>query len=86
MAAPKKDSKPKETARERFVRLGNKRGNKVLDSVRLLGQLATPSYEYTPADVEAIFTAIRTSLEAAEKKFAQPTTRGKVEPVTLIGG
>lgn len=85
MAAPKKD-KPKETAREKFVRLGNKRGNKVLESVRMLGGLAAPTYEYTPADVDAIFAAIRTAVDGAEKKFRQPTTRGKVPAVTLIGG
>ena len=49
-----------ETRDQRFRRLAEQRVNVILDKIRLLGQLANKSnYDYTDAQVEAIFKAIR---------------------------
>ena len=49
----------KETKRERFVRVAEKRTQKVLDSLTSLGKCAHPAcYEYTNEDLEIIFAAI----------------------------
>ena len=59
-----------ETKRERFVRLAEARTNKIIDMIQLLGNCSNPStYEYTPQDVEKIFSAIETELKEAKKKF-----------------
>jgi hypothetical protein len=52
-------SAKKETKRERFVRLANKRTNEVLDKLRILGGCANRRmYEYTESDVKNIFKSI----------------------------
>ena len=55
---------------ERFRRLAEQRVNAILDRLRLLGQLANKSnYEYTDAQVDAIFRAIQKDLNAAKARF-----------------
>jgi len=55
---------------ERFVRVAGKRTQRVLDSLRLLGQCSNRrSYEYTDAQVNRIFREIRKSLREAEHDF-----------------
>ncbi len=60
----------KETKRDRFVRVAEARTNKILQMVRLVGNLSKRgTYEYTPEDVEKIFGAIENELAAAKEKF-----------------
>ena len=60
----------KQTREQRFRRLAEKRVNIILDKLRLLGQLSNRSnYEYTDAQVEAIFKAIQKDLNATKAKF-----------------
>ena len=57
---------------QRFRRLAEQRVNVILDRIRLLGQLANKSnYEYTDAQVEAIFKAIQKDLNSAKLKFRE---------------
>ena len=66
-----------ETREQRFKRLAEQRVNVILDRIRLLGQLANKSnYEYTDAQVEAIFKAIQKDINVAKSKF-QEGTKGR---------
>ncbi len=59
-----------ESKREKFVRLAEARTNKIIDMIQLLGNCSNPSqYEYTPKDVNKIFTAIQVELDAAKKRY-----------------
>ena len=60
-------SKQKE---ENFIRLAENRTNKVLDMIRLLGNLSnTSNYSYTQDQVDKIFGAIEKELAIAKRKF-----------------
>lgn len=58
-----------ETKRERFVRIGVRRMERVLTAIRLLGNLASPHYEFNKSDVEAIRKAIDAQLHKTFLKF-----------------
>ena len=67
-----------ETKEQRFKRLAELRVNVILDKMRLLGQLSNRgNYEYSDAQVEAIFKAIQKSLNGTKLKFREgPQDRG----------
>lgn len=68
--------------RENFVRLAEARTNKILDMVRLLGNLSnTSNYSYTKEDVDKIFNTIEKELVDVRKKF---DTIGNEEKFTLL--
>ncbi len=55
---------------ERFSTIAEKRTNRVLDGLRLLGQCSNRrSYEYSDAQIQKIFREIRRSVNEAEDKF-----------------
>lgn len=60
-----------ETKREKFVRLAEKRTNRILEQIGLLGNLSnTNAYEYSQKDIDTIFQAIDLSVKDAKRKFA----------------
>jgi len=60
----------KRTRAEAFRRVAEKRTERVLDSLRLLGQCSNRrSYEYSDEQVAKIFREIRIALRRAEQKF-----------------
>lgn len=59
---------PGETARDRFVRIGNNRMARVLQSIRLLGNLASTHYAWTPEDLERMHQAI---VDQVDRTFAR---------------
>lgn len=60
-----------ETKQERFMRLAEKRTNGIIDSIRVLGNLANHRhYEYTNEDVEKIFSTINRELRRTRNKFS----------------
>ena len=62
----------KETKRDAFLRLAEKRTNAVLERVRVLSNCANPyAYEYGEEDVRKIFSAIEKELKVARAKFDQ---------------
>ncbi len=62
----------RETKREAFLRLAEKRTNVVLDRIRVLSNCANPyAYEYNDDDVKKIFGAIERELRIARTKFQQ---------------
>ena len=61
-----------ETREDRFKRLAEQRVNVILDKLRLLGQLSNRgNYDYTDAQVEAMFKAIQKDVNEAKSKFRQ---------------
>ena len=68
--------------RENFIRLAENRTNKILEMVRLLGNLSnTSNYTYTKEDVNKIFNAIEKELAETKKKF---DTIGGDDKFTLL--
>lgn len=63
-----------ETKEERFQRLAEQRVNVILDRLRVLSQLSNRNnYEYTEAQVDAIFKAIQKEVNATKAKFRNGT-------------
>lgn len=61
----------KETKREKFVRLAEARTNKILDQIRLLGNLSNKgNYDYTDEDVRKIFAALDKEVKSAKNSFS----------------
>lgn len=62
--------KEQESKRDRFVRLAEARTNKIIDTLKLLGNCSNTSvYDYTPKDAEKIFNAIEEELKNTKEKF-----------------
>ena len=67
-----------QTREERFKRLAEQRVNVILDKLRLLGQLSNKgNYEYTDAQVDAIFKAIQRDINATKSKFLEAAKNRK---------
>lgn len=61
------------TKAERFVRVAEARTNKVIDMIRLLGNLSnTNVYEFKEEDIEKIFNAIEEEISSARALFDGP--------------
>lgn len=59
-----------ETKREKFVRIAEARTNKIISMIQLLGNCSNQNqYEYTQKDVNKIFNAIQTELDAVRKRY-----------------
>lgn len=68
--------------RENFVRLAEARTNKILEMVRLLGNLSnTSNYSYTKQDVDKIFNTLEKELAETKKRF---DTIGSDDKFTLL--
>lgn len=66
----------KETRREKFRRLAEKRTNAVLEQLRILGNLSNKAnYDYSPEDARKIFSAIDSQLRIIKAKFSGSTKR-----------
>ena len=60
-----------ETKREKFIRLAEKRTNKIINSIELLGNLSNTSvYEYTQKDVDKMFKAIEAATADAKRCYS----------------
>lgn len=54
-----------------FVRIAEARTNKIIESIALLGNLSNSSYyEYSPDQIDAMFSAIQEELDNQRKRFA----------------
>ena len=61
----------KESKSERFRRVAEARTNKIIKIFRLLGNCSRKEiYEYTPAQVEQIFTVLDRECELANRRFS----------------
>src|SRR6476469_9835884 len=76
---------PRESKRQRFLRVAERRTNNVLYRIRVLGNCAnTYTYEFHPDDISKIFSAIEQELEKARARFepsvpSKFTLRGDVD-------
>jgi hypothetical protein len=67
-----------ETNRERFVRIGERRTQQVLEKLRILGNCSNKAiYEYTEDDIEKIFRAILRQLDITRAQFEDRSNRSK---------
>lgn len=70
-----------EARRERFKRIAEKRTNRILNDIRLLGNTGNKTlYNYDQTDVDKIFNIIDTKLTETRSKFK---TTKKDKPFTL---
>lgn len=61
-----------------FIRIAEARTNKIIESITLLGNLSNASYyEYTPDQIEAMFSAIQEELDNQKKRFADAGPKKK---------
>ena len=78
--APKVVPDPiEETKRERFLRIGTARMNRVLDHIRLLGNLSNSNYEWTEQDIRTIQNAIVDELGKTTARFQKAGAKEKAE-------
>ena len=67
-----------EEKRERFVRIVEKRTNKILEQIRLLGNCSNKhNYSYDEDDVKKIFSVIENELKEAKQKYMSNSTKEK---------
>ena len=69
----------------KFKKLAEQRTNRILNDVRLLGNLSNKAnYSYTKEQVDSIFTAIEQSIKLSREKFYHALKNGgSVEKFTL---
>lgn len=68
-----------ESKRMRFKRLATKRTNKVLDQLRILGNLSNKSYyEYSDQEINRTFRAIEEQLRTVKARFRPKKRRFKL--------
>ena len=59
-----------EEKRNNFIRIAESRTNKIIANINSLGNLSNKSYyEYTPEQIETIFSAIQLELDNQRNKF-----------------
>lgn len=59
-----------ESKHDKFVRLANARTNKVLEDLRIIGNLANKSnYDYQEEDIKSVMKALKKGLSDLEKAF-----------------
>lgn len=65
-----------ETKHEKFIRLAEGRANRAIDSIRSLAKLANKNhYEFTEAEVRAIFSTLKQELEDARTVYQKILTK-----------
>ncbi len=68
----------KETKEAAFKRIGTRRVNEAKEKIRLISNLAGPSYVYTDKQVSKLFAELQRALDAAKEEFektAKPEER-----------
>ena len=67
-----------ESKNERFRRLAESRGNRLIREITLLGNLANrKNYSYSEKEVERLFAPIENELRGVRKLFSGESTTGK---------
>jgi hypothetical protein len=78
-------AKTNETRREKFLRLAPPRTEAALKRVELLGNLASPGYEYEPAEAQQILDALFDAVHDLKRKF-EKAKAGKKSGFTFKAG
>lgn len=64
--------------KERFIRIAEKRTNKILEQIRLLGNCSNKhNYSYSDDDVKKIFSVIENELKEAKLKYTSQANKEK---------
>lgn len=64
--------------KERFIRIAEKRTNKILEQIRLLGNCSNRNnYSYDDKQVDQIFKAIEKELDLSKKKYLMNKDKNK---------
>lgn len=58
-----------ETRREKFLRLAEPRMKAALRSIRLLGNLASPTYQWEESDIAKMYATLQTAVEDHFARF-----------------
>lgn len=65
---------------QRFKRVAEARTNKIIESIRLLGNCANRSnYSYSEEDVKKIFNAIESELRSTKQRYKDKSKNTKFE-------
>ena len=78
--------KPKtpESKHDRFVRLAEARTNKIIGTLRLLGNCSSRTvYDYSSPEVAQVFDAIEDALATTKRRFEQKASSS--QPFSLVG-
>lgn len=68
-----------ETREDKFKRLAENRVNVALDKIRLIGNLASPQYAFSPEQIKTIMTALIESISEIEGKFKKPLKKSRTK-------
>jgi len=68
-----------ETKEQRFQRLATKRTQAALQKIRLISNLTSSSYAYTPEQAAKIIGALRAAVDTVEAKFNRVRGTQKAE-------
>ena len=60
-----------ESKHDKFKRLAMQRVPNAIKKIELIGNLASSGYEYTPEEVEKIFTSIQQVLDNTKARFSK---------------
>ncbi len=67
-----------ESKSDRFKRLATKRVKNAISKIELIGNLASPSYEYASEEVEKILSALQEAVDKVKATFSKQKP-GKTE-------
>lgn len=77
---------PNETARGRFLRIGQARMVNALQAIRLLGNLSSDLYEVRESDVALMQATLGEAIDEALGRFKKSSNRPKLEETFKIEG
>jgi len=66
----------KESKHDKFKRLATIRVQNALKKIELIGNFASPSYEYTEEEAQKILSALQESVDTVKSKFDKKPSRG----------
>ncbi|MFH1459568.1 MAG: hypothetical protein ABIG64_04255 [Candidatus Omnitrophota bacterium] len=70
-----------ESKHDRFKRLASKRVQNAIKKIEIIGNLASPGYEYSEEDVEKITSSLQATLDQVKNAFSK--RKPKVQNFTL---
>lgn len=73
-----------ETARDRFLRIGQHRMKNVLRDLRLIGNLSSSNYDVTNRDIAAMHKAIAIQMEQTFQRFSTTNDPKRLEDTFAI--
>lgn len=60
-----------ESKHDKFKRLANQRVANALKKIELIGNLSSSGYEYSPEEIDRIFTAIQQTIDSTKSRFSK---------------